>query len=240
MPRLCPPSMQGLLSRRAIISAIAVVAAILLCSLLYAQRVREYLSGIKWPEVKVVDPGDPGEHPGDAIVLFDGKDMSQWVNGDDWNVQDGYVITAKHDIHTKQAFGDCQLHVEWAAPEEVKGSGQGRGNSGVFLMSLYELQVLDSYDNTTYPDGQAGNLQTTAPIGERLPQTRRVADLRCYFFRAEIRRTRQTRQTGIYHSAAKRRPGPESLRTARCNFVYRSAEIYGPSGQDAVTVAIPQ
>jgi hypothetical protein len=163
MPRLCPASMQGLSSRRAIISSAAVVAALLLCTLLYAQRLREYLSGIKWPEVKVVDPGEPGTHPGDAIVLFDGKDMSQWVDGDDWKVQDGYVITTKHDLHTKQAFGDCQLHVEWAAPEEVSGSGQGRGNSGVFLMSLYELQVLDSYDNSTYPDGQAGAIYKQQP-----------------------------------------------------------------------------
>ncbi|MGA2797654.1 MAG: DUF1080 domain-containing protein [Thermoguttaceae bacterium] len=163
MLRLYPASIQGLLSRRAIISSVAVAAALLLSSLLYAQRSREYRSGIKWPEVKVVDPGDPGGHPGDAIVLFDGKDMSQWVDGDAWKVQDGYVITAKHDIHTKQAFGDCQLHVEWAAPEEVSGSGQGRGNSGVFLMSLYELQVLDSYDNSTYPDGQAGAIYKQQP-----------------------------------------------------------------------------
>ncbi len=163
MPRFFPASMQGLLSRRSIISAVAVAAALLLSSMLYAQRLKEYLSGIKWPEVKVVDPGDPGAQPGDAIVLFDGKDMSQWVDGDAWKVQDGYVITTKHDIHTKQAFGDCQLHVEWATPEEVKGSGQGRGNSGVFLMSLYELQVLDSYDNSTYPDGQAGAIYKQQP-----------------------------------------------------------------------------
>jgi 3-keto-disaccharide hydrolase len=163
MPRLCPSSLQGLLCRRTIISSAAVVTVLLLCSLLYAQRLKEYLSGIKWPEVKVVDPGAPGEHPGDAIVLFDGKDMSQWVDGNDWIVKDGYVITTKHDIHTKQAFGDCQLHVEWAAPEQVSGSGQGRGNSGVFLMSLYELQVLDSYDNTTYPDGQAGAIYKQQP-----------------------------------------------------------------------------
>jgi hypothetical protein len=155
--------MQGLLSRRAIISAVAVVAALLLSSLLYAQRLREYLSGIKWPEVKVVDPGNPGAHPSDAIVLFDGKDMSQWVDGDAWKVQDGYVISDKKIIRTKQSFGDCQLHVEWATPAEVKGSGQGRGNSGVMLMDSYEVQVLDSYDNPTYPDGQAGAIYKQQP-----------------------------------------------------------------------------
>ncbi len=163
MPHLFLPSLQGLLGRRTIIGTVAVVGALLLSSLLYAQRLREYISGIKWPEVKVVDPGDPGAHPGDAIVLFDGKDMSQWVDGDAWKVQDGYAITAKQDIHTKRAFGDCQLHVEWAAPEEVISGGQGRGNSGVFLMSLYELQVLDSCDNATYPDGQAGAIYKQQP-----------------------------------------------------------------------------
>jgi hypothetical protein len=161
MPHLFSRTVQGLLHRRKIMVAGA-VGALLLCSLLYAQS-REYQSGIKWPEVKVVDPGPVGGLPGDAIVLFDGKNMSQWVDGDKWIVQDGYVITAKQDIHTKQAFGDCQLHVEWATPEEVKGSGQGRGNSGVFLMSLYELQVLDSYNNSTYPDGQAGAIYKQQP-----------------------------------------------------------------------------
>ncbi len=163
MPHYLCHFIQGLLSRRTTIGALAIFVAILPGALLYAQHLKEYQSGIKWPEVKVVDPGAPGEHPGDAIVLFDGKDMSQWVDGDDWKVQDGYVITARHDIHTKQAFGDCQLHVEWATPEEITGSGQGRGNSGVFLMSLYELQVLDSYDNSTYPDGQAGAIYKQQP-----------------------------------------------------------------------------
>ena len=138
------------------------IGGLMMCSLLYAQ-IREYQSGIKWPDVKVIDPGPVGGPPSDAIVLFDGKDLSQWVDGDKWIVQDGYVITSKKDIHTKQSFGDCQLHVEWASPEEVKGSGQGRGNSGVYIMGLYEVQILDSYDNTTYPDGQAGAIYKQQP-----------------------------------------------------------------------------
>jgi hypothetical protein len=157
------PTPPRLLHRRSVVLTLSVIGTILACSLLYGQRVKEYLSGIVWPEVKVVDPGAPGAHPADAIVLFDGKSMSEWVEGDDWPVKDGYVTTAKHDIHTKREFGDCQLHVEWAAPEEVTGSGQGRGNSGVYIMSRYELQVLDSYDNTTYPDGQAGAVYKQQP-----------------------------------------------------------------------------
>ena len=163
MPHHSPLVPPGLLRRRSVILALLVAAAMLACSLLCAQRIKEYLSGIVWPEVKVVDPGAPGGHPADAIVLFDGTDMSEWVDGDDWPVEDGCVITAKHDLHTKRAFGDCQLHVEWATPAEVSGSGQGRGNSGVFLMSQYELQVLDSYGNTTYPDGQAGAIYKQNP-----------------------------------------------------------------------------
>lgn len=123
----------------------------------------EYLSGIEWAEPAVVDPGPPGGPPSDAVVLFDGTDLSQWKGGEKWIVQDGYAISAEGGIETKAEFGDCQLHVEWATPEEVSGSGQGRGNSGVFLMGRYELQVLDSYENNTYYDGQAGAIYKQHP-----------------------------------------------------------------------------
>ena len=109
---------------------------------------------------------DPGARPGpsDAIVLFDGKDMSPMGKGDQWIVRDGWSPPAT-TIRTKQAFGDCQLHVEWAEPDKVVGSGQGRGNSGVFLMGSYEIQVLDSYQNETYYDGQCGvDLQAHPPL----------------------------------------------------------------------------
>jgi len=123
----------------------------------------EYLSGKVWPEPKVIEPGAEGSGPSDAIVLFDGKDLSQWEGGEKWVIQDGAAISRGGGIHTKQEFGDCQLHVEWAAPEEVKGQGQGRGNSGVYLMGRYEVQVLDSYDNPTYFDGQCGALYKQRP-----------------------------------------------------------------------------
>jgi hypothetical protein len=109
-------------------------------------------------EPKVIDPGPP---PSDAIVLFDGRDLSQWKaeNGGDakWLVRDGYMeVTHTGSIMTREQFGDVQLHVEWASPSKVEGEGQGRGNSGVYLQGRYEIQVLDSYNNKTYPDGQAG------------------------------------------------------------------------------------
>jgi hypothetical protein len=102
--------------------------------------------------------------PSDAIVLFDGKDLSRWrgQNGEParWTIRDGYVevVPGSGDITTKEGFGDVQLHIEWATPVVVKGEGQDRGNSGVFLMEQYEVQVLDSYDNKTYFHGQAGSV----------------------------------------------------------------------------------
>jgi hypothetical protein len=122
------------------------------------------------PQPPVVAPGEAstqaqmGKPPSDAIVLFNGKDLSNWesVNGGpaEWKVAEGYFATVpkKGDIRTKQAFGDCQLHVEYAAPSPPHGEDQDRGNSGVYLMSSYEVQVLDSYESKTYPDGQAAAL----------------------------------------------------------------------------------
>jgi hypothetical protein len=109
-------------------------------------------------EPKVIDPGPP---PSDAIVLFDGKDVSKWKRerGGDvkWKLEDGaMVVNGTGGILTKEEFGDVQLHIEWATPSEVKGKSQERGNSGVYLQGRYEIQVLDSYDNKTYPNGQAG------------------------------------------------------------------------------------
>ncbi|MCC7087094.1 MAG: DUF1080 domain-containing protein [Pirellulales bacterium] len=137
----------------------------ILCSLttgLYAAT--EWVSNKIWPEPKIVDPGPPGGPPSDAIVLLDGKNMSAWNHAENWLVQDGSVtIGGSHSIETKQSFGDCQLHVEFATPREVKGEGQGRGNSGIYLLGRYEVQVLDSYDSKTYFDGQCAAIYKQYP-----------------------------------------------------------------------------
>jgi hypothetical protein len=119
------------------------------------------------PRPPVVDPGPerpPAPPPSDAIVLFDGKDLSEWTGGN-WQVKDGYVVVVARAgaLVTRRAFGDVQLHVEWAAPDPPSGDGQERGNSGVFLMSLYEIQVLDSYQHVTYADGQAAAIYGQVP-----------------------------------------------------------------------------
>lgn len=142
---------------------VAVVLGMAAVGMMAAPLDPPWESGIAWPEPKVVDPGTPGGVPADAIVLFDGKDLSAW-DGDvgKWKLQDGYAIAGSY-IKTKQAFGDCQLHIEWATPAEVKGTSQARGNNGVDIMGVYELQILDSYENPTYLDGQAGSIYKQRP-----------------------------------------------------------------------------
>lgn len=127
-------------------------------------RAQEYLTGIEWEQPPIVDPGETdASPPSDAIVLFNGQDLSNWKNGENWSVEDGAIVTGKGVLTSEEEFGDCQLHIEWSAPTPAKGSGQGRGNSGVFLMGKYELQVLDSFENETYYDGQAGAIYKQTP-----------------------------------------------------------------------------
>ena len=141
------------------------------------------LPGQKWkvhdaarPRPPKVTPGLPLLHeapPADAVVLFGGKDLSQWVavlrdgktQEPQWKVENGYleIVPRTGRLTTKQKFGDCQLHVEWMVPQGSDGAGQGRGNSGVELMGRYEIQVLESYENVTYADGQAAALYGQYP-----------------------------------------------------------------------------
>jgi len=130
------------------------------------------------PVPKIVTPGESNSAPpSDAIVLFDGKNLDEWVSAQDhspakWTVADGVMTVSKApgsgNIETKRSFKDYQLHLEWKVPENITGSGQGRGNSGVFLASTgpgdagYELQILDSYNNKTYVNGQAGSIYKQA------------------------------------------------------------------------------
>lgn len=132
----------------------------------------------KRAQPRIVAPGAPAtrrssaEAPSDAIVLFDGSDLSKWTSREEgeptkWVVKDGVMSPTRRsgEIVSKQSFGSCQLHLEFATPKNVKGNGQGRGNSGLFFMGTYEVQILDSYDNTTYPDGQAAALYgRSAPL----------------------------------------------------------------------------
>ena len=138
------------------------------------------IPGQKWrvhdiarPRPRILTPATESRPPSDAIVLFDGKDLSKWSGQSRegkagpaaWKVENGYleVVPGTGHIVTKEKFGDCQLHVEWAAPAIVKGSSQLRGNSGVIFMGRYEIQVLDSFDNLTYADGQAGAIYNQRP-----------------------------------------------------------------------------
>ncbi len=129
------------------------------------------------PQPPLVTPGSfstqeqPGKPPSDAVILFDGRDLSKWEADEGqgvptkWIVKNGAMecVPGSGYIRTKEKFGDCQLHVEWAAPTKVEGDSQGRGNSGVFLMGLVEVQVLDNFNNPTYPDGFASSVYGVNP-----------------------------------------------------------------------------
>lgn len=139
--------------------------SIFACLLMFASaEAQEWKSGIKWQEPPVVTPGETdNQPPSDAVVLFSGEDLSAFENGDKWKVEDGVAIPQQSGITSKQKFGDVQVHLEWSAPEKIEGQGQGRGNSGVYLMGRYEVQILDSYENKTYFDGQAGSIYKQTP-----------------------------------------------------------------------------
>ena len=124
------------------------------------------------PMPPVVNPGPagpPAPVPSDAVVLFDGNDLSGWTHAKGqpakWAVRDGYMETVKGTggIQTTKTFGSCQLHIEWATPVPAVGASQNRGNSGVFLMNMYEVQVLDSYESKTYADGMAAAIYGQFP-----------------------------------------------------------------------------
>lgn len=141
----------------------------LLCTL-YAgaqsKKTEPELTEIWSPLPKIITPGKTAaDAPSDAIILFkQKKDTANWLHRNNkaarWKAEEDFITVqpGSGDIHTRQSFGDCQLHIEWRTPSVVKGEGQGRGNSGIFFMSRYELQILDSYKNITYSNGQAGSI----------------------------------------------------------------------------------
>jgi len=160
------------------IRLLALAALLLTPAILFSQHIGQR----KWPihdesrpVPKIITPGtessqdQPGTPPSDAIVLFDGKDLSKWASDKGgepmWKVENGYVqiVSGKGGIQTRDGFGDCQLHVEWASPNPPEADGQDRGNSGVYLMARYEVQVMDGFDNKTYADGQAAAIYGQNP-----------------------------------------------------------------------------
>ncbi|MBR1942073.1 MAG: DUF1080 domain-containing protein [Bacteroidaceae bacterium] len=136
------------------------------------EAMRPGMSEYWTPQPKIVTPGNPATNsaPSDAIVLFDGKDLSAWENAKGeaagWDVHDGVVTVNKKagDIQTKEKFGSFQLHIEWCVPQmDAQFTSQFRGNSGVYLQGMYEVQVLDNYNNETYVNGQAGSIYKQTP-----------------------------------------------------------------------------
>ena len=142
---------------------VGLAAAVLLAAATAQQSPPPEATEVWKPAPAVVDPGRAGRPPSDAVVLFDGAGLSAWRGRDgapQWKVAGGALTVrpGAGNLTTKRAFGDVQLHVEWRAPAEIVGESQGRGNSGVFLMGLYEVQVLDSWQNPTYVNGQAASV----------------------------------------------------------------------------------
>jgi hypothetical protein len=149
------------LGPRLVLGMVVILGMIGIGNYVMGQR---YLNGIVWPEPEVVTPGEGNGPPSDAIVLFDGKNFDAWDGVKGWKVDEDGGFTVKGRIKTKQGFGDCQLHLEFASPKVVKGKGQGRGNNGIgFMNAEYEIQVLDSYENKTYPEGQCAAVYNQRP-----------------------------------------------------------------------------
>ena len=153
------------------VTLLAIATGCKIINSLKTPRHRWAVHDMNRPIPRVVTPAEfPGQQPSDAIVLFDGRNFSQWISEKDgspvkWKIESGYMEVVKEtgDIRTKQAFGNCQLHIEWATPAKATGSSQDSGNSGVFLMSKYEVQVLNTYRNRTYADGMAGAMYGQSP-----------------------------------------------------------------------------
>ncbi len=146
----------------------------ILCTMavtIWAQEMKPEDTEVWNPEPAIVTPGQMGSPPSDAIVLLDGSNLDEWQHEDGsaakWQLEDGAMTVVKGtgDVFTKKEFGSVQLHIEFRTPSVVEGEGQGRGNSGIFLQGTYELQVLDSYENRTYSNGQAGSIyKQTMPL----------------------------------------------------------------------------
>ena len=183
---------------------------------------------------KVTPGATPGAPPSDAIVLFDGKNLDAWksAKGDAparWNVVNGELIVAPGtgDIQTREKFGDVQLHVEWWDPNlPADKVNQDRGNSGIFLQDVYEVQVLDNFENKTYVNGMVGShLQAISAAGECRVAGRTLADLRHHLHGAALCGGRLAQLAGACHRAAQRRAGAERRRAQGRHHLHRRAEL---------------
>jgi 3-keto-disaccharide hydrolase len=206
------------------------------------------LPGQKWrvhdidrPRPPMVTPGaNPGDPPSDAVVLFDGKNLSHWtcsLKGQDvapaWKVENGYieVIPGTGDLVSKEKFGDCQIHVEWATPSVVQGESQDRGNSGILIMNRYEVQVLDSYGNVTYADGQAGALYGQWPPlvnASRPPGKWQTYDIAWVAPKFEGGKLVKPAYATVFHNGVLLHDHQEVLGT----MVHRAVAVYTPHGSE--------
>ena len=145
--------------------ALIVLSTFVLLAVAVQALAQRFLNGVEWPVPAVVTPGKTDrDPPSDAVVLFDGKNFDEWKGAEKWTPDEDGGFTVKGKVETKKEFGDCQLHLEFATPAVVKGTGQGRGNNGIGLMAgRYEIQVLDSFENATYPEGQAASVYNQRP-----------------------------------------------------------------------------
>jgi hypothetical protein len=140
------------------------------CQLAFGQVKDPKATEVWEPVPRKVKTGDISTPPADAIILFDGQNLDEWVSvkegASKWELKDNAMtVNGTGGIKTKKEFGDAQFHIEWRTPSEIKGEGQGRGNSGIFFQNMYELQVLDSYESVTYSNGQAGSIyKQTMPL----------------------------------------------------------------------------
>ncbi len=193
------------------------------------------------PVPKVVTPGNCGAPPSDAVVLFDGKNMDQWVTVSDkspakWTVEGGVMTVNKSggSIETRQSFKNYQLHVEWKVPTNITGSGQARGNSGVFLASTgpgddgYELQVLDSYENKTYVNGMAGSIyKQSIPLAN---PTRKPGEWQTYdivWTAPTFESDGSLEDSGLRHGPVQWRAGAKPFRVEGADALHRQAVLQG-------------
>lgn len=192
------------------------------------------------PRPRLVTPGvKPGDPPSDAIVLFDGKDLSKWETrgkkgkqAGSWKIENGYmeVTHDSGDLVTKEKFGDIQLHVEWASPTVVDGDSQWRGNSGIVLMSRYEVQVLDSWDNETYADGQAGAIYGQFPPlvnAARKPGEWQVYDLVFKTPKFEGGKVSQHGRVTLFHNGVLLHHDQEII-GQMAHRIFKPYEVHGP------------